>query len=160
VKASLTSQYQFSASHRLHVPFFDDEENARLYGKCNNPFGHGHNYILSVTATGPIHRQTGLIVRRQELDALVCEQVLPLFRHKYLNVDLPQFAQLVPTTENVCLVIADLLNEHWRSYIPDPAVRLSRVHVQETERNSFEILVPVSRESIQEKIHENVVVHA
>lgn len=158
---AVTRLYHFSASHRLHVSTLSDAVNARLYGKCNNPYGHGHDYILSVTATGPVDQKTGLLVRRSELDSLVSEQVLPLCRHKYLNVDVPQFATLVPTTENIASVFVALLNQHWARYIGNPAVRLSRVHVQETARNSFEILLPVTTlRRIQHQGNENVIVHA
>ncbi len=97
---------------------------------------------MSVTATGPVEAESGLIVNRQELDALVEERVLPVFRHKYLNVDVPQFAELVPTTENVAAVIASFDRENWAAYIKGSG-RLARVHVQETDRNGFEILLPV-----------------
>lgn len=160
MKLSLTRKYSFSASHRLHVPSFSDGENARLYGKCNNPFGHGHDYVLSVSAAGPVEPQTGLIVARKDLDALVGETVLPLFRHKYLNLDVPQFSTLVPTTENVAAVIASLLAENWSRYIGNAAVSLSRVHVQETDRNGFEIVLPSRPQQIKQQSHENVIVHA
>jgi 6-pyruvoyltetrahydropterin/6-carboxytetrahydropterin synthase len=157
---SITRKYRFSASHRLYVPAFSEEKNARLYGKCNNPFGHGHDYVLSVTAAGPGDERTGLLVKRAELDGLVSQAVLPLFRHKYLNLDVQQFAALVPTTENVAAVIASLLQENWRTYIGNPDARLSRIHVQETDRNSFEILIPLRPEQNKERIHESVIVHA
>jgi 6-pyruvoyltetrahydropterin/6-carboxytetrahydropterin synthase len=112
-----------------------------LYGKCNNPFGHGHNYVLEVTAEGPVESETGLAIQVPELDRLVEERVLGVFRDRNINLDLPQFQDLVPTTENIACVIAELLRENWRRYISG-AARLRRVHVQETDRNGFEVWVP------------------
>jgi 6-pyruvoyl-tetrahydropterin synthase len=76
------------------------------------------------------------------LDALVAEKVLDLFAYRNINVDVPQFSKLIPTTENVALVIAGLLEQYWDDYLPDSEARLSRVHIQETDRNGFEVLVP------------------
>lgn len=158
---SITRKYGFSASHRLHIAGFSDAENSRLYGKCNNPFGHGHDYVLSVTAIGTADPSTGLLVNRGELDTLVTQQVLNQFRHRYINVDIPQFASLVPTTENVASVIAGLLREHWRLYISNSAARLSRVHIQETDRNGFEIVLSALRpQNNKEESNENVSVPA
>jgi len=138
---SVTRRYQFSASHRLHLSDLSEAENEQLYGKCNNPFGHGHDYVLEVTAQGTADPVTGQVVLRQELDRLVREQVLHVFEHRNINLDVKQFENSVPTTENIALVIAGLLGEHWNAYISGPA-RLSRIHIQETDRNGFE--VPVS----------------
>jgi 6-pyruvoyltetrahydropterin/6-carboxytetrahydropterin synthase len=119
---TLTRRYHFSASHRLHSPALSAAENARIFGKCNNPFGHGHNYTLEVTVAEPI------VSILPKLDRLVAERVLSLFAHRNLNLDVPQFAHLVPTTENIALVIADLLKDQ---------LPLVRIHIQETDRNSF-----------------------
>jgi len=140
VTTRVTRLYRFSASHRLHSARFSEDENTRLYGKCNNPFGHGHNYVLEVTAEGPVDRGTGLILRLAELDRLVRDRVLNLFEDRNINLDVPQFRDLVPTTENIAKVISDLLREYWESYVSG-ASRLVRVHVQETDRNGFEIWV-------------------
>ncbi len=139
---TLTRRYPFSASHRLHADALSEEENRLLFGKCNNPFGHGHNYILSVTVSGPIDRRTGLIIPVKRLDALVESKILSLFAHRNMNWDLPQFADLVPTTENVALVIAGILEEHWSGWfekIAQTGARLYKIHLQETDRNSFEM---------------------
>jgi 6-pyruvoyltetrahydropterin/6-carboxytetrahydropterin synthase len=144
---TLTRRYHFPASHRLNLPELSLEENQRLFGKCNYPFGHGHDYVLEVTVAGVVDEQTGLIVRVAEVDQLVREKVLQLFAYRYINVDVPQFAALVPTTENIALVIGDLLEKYWPAYIKQNDARLARVHVQETDRNGFEILfaVPAKR---------------
>ncbi len=101
MKLSLTKLYRFSASHRLHSPELSEEENQRLYGKCNNPYGHGHNYVVEVTVTGPVDSQTGMIANLGELDPFVEREVVEAFDQKYLNEEVPEFQASVPTTENV-----------------------------------------------------------
>jgi len=140
VRTRITRLYRFSASHRLHTARLSEDENIRLYGKCNNPFGHGHNYVLEVTAEGPVDPESGLVLRVPELDNLVRGRVLRSFEDRNINLDVPQFRQLVPTTENIAKVISDLLHEHWGIYVSGVS-RLVRVHVQETDRNGFEIWV-------------------
>lgn len=138
---SITRRYRFSASHRLHSQELNVDENNRVFGKCNNPFGHGHDYILEVGAAGPVNPQTGVILPIQKLDRMIEEQVLQIFAHRNINLDVPQFATLIPTTENVALVITDLLEQNWTRYLGASRARLVRVHVQETERNGFEVLL-------------------
>ena len=140
---SVTRLYRFSASHRLHSPHLSELENAAVFGKCNNPYGHGHDYVLSITVTGKRNARTGLLVPIRSLDRLVSEKVLHLFSHRNINVDVPQFAQLVPTTENMALVIAGILEAEWNSYLGGTDARLQRVHIQETDRNSVEVVMPV-----------------
>ena len=127
---SLTRVYRFSASHRLHAASLSNAENSALYGKCNNPFGHGHDYVLEITCGGGQ-------VRIGALDRLVNEAVLSNFAYSNINTDVPEFQQLVPTTENIVGVIADRLSTVWHRL--GGGVNLIRVHVQETARNSFEI---------------------
>jgi 6-pyruvoyltetrahydropterin/6-carboxytetrahydropterin synthase len=141
VRITVTRSYGFSASHRLHSSQFTEDENTRLYGKCNNPFGHGHNYMLEVTAEGPVDAETGLAIHVPELDRLVGARVLSVFSDRNINLDVPQFQDVVPTTENIAAAIAELLRENWRKYISGSAW-LRRVHVQETDRNGFEVLIP------------------
>jgi len=138
---ALTRRYSFSASHRLHSPELSPAANVQLYGKCNNPYGHGHNYVLEVTVVGEADPTTGLILSVAAVDRLVTERVLDLFASRNINLDVPQFKKLTATTENVALVIAELLREHWREYLGETAARLSRVYIQETERNGFEVLL-------------------
>jgi 6-pyruvoyltetrahydropterin/6-carboxytetrahydropterin synthase len=139
---TITRRYRFSASHRLHSPALSPEDNRTVYGKCNNPFGHGHDYVLEVTASGNINSRTGVLLPITKLDRLVQETVLRLFAHSNINLDLPQFEHLVPTTENVVRVITDLLEQNWDAYLDGFPVRLHRVHIQETDRNGFGILLP------------------
>lgn len=138
---SLTRLYRFSASHRLHVPAFSPAENARLFGKCNNPYGHGHDYTLAVTVSGDPDPVTGLLLPLSLLDRLVDRQVLRSFAFRYINLELPQFQTRTATTENIALVIVDLLQQGWQDYLARTPAKLTRVHIQETERNSFEVLI-------------------
>jgi 6-pyruvoyltetrahydropterin/6-carboxytetrahydropterin synthase len=129
---SLTRRYRFVASHRLNTPQFSEAENRRVYGKCNSPHGHGHNYVLEVTVTGPVDSATGMIANLGELDPFVEQEVIGPFDHKYLNEEIVEFQSLVPTTENVC-------REIFRRLEKFPAARLERVRIEETSKNSFEI---------------------
>jgi 6-pyruvoyltetrahydropterin/6-carboxytetrahydropterin synthase len=131
VKVSLTRRYHFAASHRLHSAHFSQAENQRLYGKCNNPYGHGHNYILEVTVTGPVDSATGMIANLGELDPFVECEVIEPFDQKYLNEEVAEFRTNVPTTENVVREIHRRLEKF-------PAARLERVRIEETSKNSFE----------------------
>jgi 6-pyruvoyltetrahydropterin/6-carboxytetrahydropterin synthase len=134
----LTRRYRFSASHRLHSAEFSEAQNRDLYGKCNNPHGHGHDYVLEVTAAGPVDRLSGQAVKTMALDRLVSEQVLRDFDHKYVNADLAEFRELVPTSENIIGVIEDRLKQHWRDAFPGDWPRLESIRLQETRRNRFE----------------------
>lgn len=158
---TITRLYRFPASHRLHAPRLSAAENAKLYGKCNNPFGHGHNYVLEVTAAGNLDSLTGLLLPISKLDRLVHETVLQLFAYSNINVDVPQFKHLVPTTENVVLVMADLLKQNWGAYLGDVPARLHRIHLQETDRNGFEVLLNARQNaSISDSRTESVILHA
>jgi 6-pyruvoyltetrahydropterin/6-carboxytetrahydropterin synthase len=129
----LTRRYRFSASHRLNSEALTPNENARLYGKCNNPFGHGHDYILDVSVEGSVDA-SGQIVGRSALDTLVQERVLGLVDHRNLNCDLPELQSHVATTENLAFAIERMLARDWTL----PA-RLARVRISETARNTFEL---------------------
>ena len=131
MKVTLTRRYSFSASHRLHSSKMSEAENERLYGKCNNPYGHGHNYEVEVTLAGPIDPSTGMIANLAELDEFVQQQVLADFDHRYLNEEIPVFKKIVPTTENLCIEIYNRLKAF-------PGARLERVRIEETSKNSFE----------------------
>jgi 6-pyruvoyltetrahydropterin/6-carboxytetrahydropterin synthase len=129
----LTRRYRFAASHRLHADALSEEENRRLYGKCNNPYGHGHDYVLEVTVEGAPDA-SGQIADRASLDEMVRDQVLSRLDHMNLNQDLREFKTLVPTTENLAFFIEKMLLEHWSL----PA-RLARLRISETDRNAFEL---------------------
>jgi 6-pyruvoyltetrahydropterin/6-carboxytetrahydropterin synthase len=132
VKVSLTRRYRFSASHRLHSKDFSEAENQRLYGKCSNPCGHGHNYVVEATFSGPVDAETGMIANLGDLDPFVQREVIEAFDYKYLNEEVAAFRESVPTTENV-------VREIYRRLEKFPGARLERVRVEETSKNSFEI---------------------
>ena len=131
LKLSLTRRYRFAASHRLHSPRFSEEENRRLFGKCANPHGHGHNYVVEVTITGPVDAATGMVANLGDLDPFVEREVVEAYDHKYLNEQVAEFREAVPTSENLC-------REIYRRLKPFPAARLERVRIEETSKNSFE----------------------
>jgi 6-pyruvoyltetrahydropterin/6-carboxytetrahydropterin synthase len=134
---TLTRRYRFSSSHRLHSPALSEAENARLYGKCNNPFGHGHDYVLDVTVGGPLDEATGRVVDLTALDTLIEEQVLGPFEHRNLNREVPAFAGVVPTTENLAAEIGRRLEGAWAAAFNGSGTRLQRIRIEETKRNSF-----------------------
>ena len=131
MKAHLTRRYIFSASHRLHSAELSESENLATYGKCNNPYGHGHNYALEVTVSGQVSPQTGMICNLAELDDAVRREVLDRFDHENLNVR-QEFAAAVPTTENLCEIIFNILKQSFT------AAHLDKVRLEETMMNSFE----------------------
>ena len=131
MKAHLSRRYLFSASHRLHSEAMSDAENQQTYGKCNNPFGHGHNYIVEVTVSGQVDQQTGMVCNLTDLDGFIEREVLARYDHENLNL-LPEFAQEVPTTENLCIQIYEILH---RGFL---LAHLERVRLDETMMNSFE----------------------
>lgn len=134
----LTRRYRFSASHRLHADGLNEAANAELYGKCNNPYGHGHNYLLDVTLRGPVNRVSGQVARVDALDSLVQRTVLNDFDNRNLNVDIAEFATYVPTSENIAGVIEERLDRAWRTAFPGQWPVLDRVLLRETRKNSFE----------------------
>jgi len=134
----LTRRYRFSAGHRLHTDALSVEENRRVYGKCNNPNGHGHNYLLDVTVAGPIDPATGMVCDVVALDRIVQEQVLEKFDHLNLNLDVENFRGRVPTTENLCLEIYSLLYDPLEKGDARRLLRLDRVRLEETSLNFFE----------------------
>jgi len=130
-KAYFGRRYMLSASHRLHANALTVEDNRAAYGKCNNPHGHGHNYVVEVLVGGPVDPETGMVVNLADLDLVVRQRVVDRFDHANLNLD-PEFVNRVPTTENLCRVVFDLLNGAL------PAGELECVRVEETENNFFE----------------------
>ena len=129
-KAYLSRRYRFSASHRLHSEKMSAEENRETYGKCNNLHGHGHNYVLEVTVSGQVDKN-GMVCNLMELDRCVQREVVSRFDLENLNMR-PEFAASVPTTENICTVIFDILKREF------PQAHLERVRLEETMMNSFE----------------------
>jgi len=124
-------RYAMSASHRLHSDALSAQENQAAYGKCNNPHGHGHNYVIEVLVGGAVDEETGMVINLVDLDAVVQKRVMDRFDHTNLNLD-SYFKNLVPTTENLCRVAFELLDG---SFAP---ATLEQVRVEETENNFFE----------------------
>jgi 6-pyruvoyltetrahydropterin/6-carboxytetrahydropterin synthase len=131
VKVELGRRYRFAASHRLHSDRLSDAENMRVYGKCNNPHGHGHNYVVEIAVSGAIDPATGMIANLSDLDGFVESEVLEAFDHRSLNDEVEAFRESVPTTENLCIEI-------FRRLKAFPKAKLERVRVEETNNNSFE----------------------
>ena len=131
MKAYFGRRYTISASHRLHAEALSPEENRAVYGKCNNPHGHGHNYMVEVLVGGEVDPETGMVINLAALDEVVRARVVDRFDHGNLNLD-PLFVNRVPTTENLCRVIFGLLKAAL------PVGCLERVRVEETENNFFE----------------------
>ncbi len=131
MKAHLTRRYRFSASHRLHCDAMSEQENQAVYGKCNNPHGHGHNYALEVTVAGPVDRRTGMVCNLADLDAFVKDNILERFDHQNLNT-IAEFRTTVPTTENLCMELYNILEQGFRY------ATVEKVRMEETMLNSFE----------------------
>jgi 6-pyruvoyltetrahydropterin/6-carboxytetrahydropterin synthase len=122
----LTRKAEFSASHFYHSPAFSAEENQRIFGKCNNPHGHGHNYTLEVTVRGPVDTRSGFVVDLKDLKEVMNREVLDAMDHRFLNKEVPEFLDKVPTTENLAIAI-------WQRLAPKlKLAELHRVRVYET----------------------------
>jgi 6-pyruvoyltetrahydropterin/6-carboxytetrahydropterin synthase len=124
-------RYSLSASHRLHSDALSPDQNRAAYGKCNNPHGHGHNYVVEVLVGGAVDPETGMVLNLTALDETVEKRVIDRFDHTNLNLD-SLFQNLVPTTENLCRAVYELLDG-----AVEPA-KLAQVRVEETENNFFE----------------------
>lgn len=129
---TLIRTYEFAASHRLHVPGLSEEENLKLFGKCNNPTGHGHNYILEVAVSGTPDPKTGMAIDLEAMDKVVEREIVDRYDHKNLSVDLPEFRDRNATSEVVAQEIFNRLEGKL-------SAKLERVRLQETARNIFEV---------------------
>jgi 6-pyruvoyltetrahydropterin/6-carboxytetrahydropterin synthase len=135
MKAHLSRRYLFSASHRLHNEAMSDVDNKATYGKCNNPYGHGHNYTVEVTVSGQVDPRTGMVCNLVDLDRFMKREVLSRFDLENLNT-LQEFARQVPTTENLCIQIYEIVHRGFH------LAHLERVRLEETMMNSFEYQGP------------------
>jgi 6-pyruvoyltetrahydropterin/6-carboxytetrahydropterin synthase len=150
----VTRRYEFAASHRLHSGALSEEENRRLYGKCNNPYGHGHNYVVEVTARGPRDGATGRAVDVALLDELVRREVVRPLDHRNLNREVAVFAgaapigaatvrerlpAMVPTSENLGFEVCRRLKRNWKQVFPGEWPKLEKIRIGETTRNIFEV---------------------
>ena len=131
MKAYLSRRYRMSASHRLHTELFSAEKNEAVYGKCNNPHGHGHNYTVEVMLSGEVDPVTGMVCSLGDLDGFVRREIVERFDEQNLNMD-RSFESVVPTTENLCVEIYGIIRAGFRS------AKLEKVRVEETSNNSFE----------------------
>ena len=122
----LTRKAEFSASHHYHNPEFSAEENQRVFGKCNNPNGHGHNYTLEVTVKGEVNRKTGFVVDLKQLKDVMNREVIEALDHRYLNKEVPEFKDQIPTTENIAIAAWTRLEKKLK------VAKLHRVRVYET----------------------------
>ena len=127
----ITRKAEFSASHVCANPSWSEGENRRVYGAAANPNGHGHNYVVEISVSGPVDAATGMIANLADLDGFVEREVLEAFDHRSLNEEVAAFREKVPTTENVCIEIYERL-KHF------PKAKLERVRIEETANNSFE----------------------
>ena len=131
----LTRRYRFSASHRLHSDQLTEAQNDVTYGKCNNPYGHGHNYVLEVTVSGPVDVITGRVADLPALDRFVQKEIVSRYDHRNLNEEVEELSSVVPTTEVVSAAIHARLDAHWPRQLP----ALHRVRIWETRNNIFEV---------------------
>ncbi len=122
----LTRKCEFSASHYYHNPEFTPEENQRVFGKCNNPHGHGHNYTLELTVKGRVDSRTGFVIDLKDLKEILNREVLDVMDHRFLNKEVPEFAKAIPTTENIAVAIWNRLGSKLK------IAELHRVRVYET----------------------------
>ena len=135
----VTRRYEFAASHRLHSVELSEQRNRELYGKCNNPHGHGHNYVVEVSVRGPLDGVTGRAVDTARLDELVRAQVIAEFDHRNLNTEVAAFARMVPTSENLGYEICRRLKRNWGAMFPGEWPKLEKIRIGETPRNIFEV---------------------
>jgi 6-pyruvoyltetrahydropterin/6-carboxytetrahydropterin synthase len=141
-RLTLTRRYRFAASHRLHTPALDAQANRELYGKCNHPYGHGHDYTLEVTLAGEVAPATGRMVSMPELDRFIERVILKEMDRRDLNTAVAEFAAergCVPTTENLARVVSARLRTAWPAAFPDSAATIEKVRIHETRRNIFEV---------------------
>lgn len=131
----LSQKFEFSASHRLHNPTLSDEKNQSLFGKCNNPHGHGHNYVLQVTVAG-LPDNSGHLIDIPKFEQVVASTVVEPFDHRYLNLEIPEFSELIPTVENIAMVIFRLL----KPKIEAMRVKLAGVTLWETTKTWCEYM--------------------
>lgn len=137
--AHFSRRYRLSASHRLHAPAMTDEQNRDIYGKCNNPYGHGHNYFVEITVAGPIDPETGFVADLPKLDALAQRELIDRFDGTHLNADSTFAADFVPSTENFATEVERIFRNAVLLMDPSGKLRLQNVRVEETGNNSFDL---------------------
>jgi len=146
----LSRRYRFSASHRLHSPAFTEEENREVFGKCNNPYGHGHNYEIELTVSGPVDPVTGRVVDLALLDGIAEREVVVAFQHRNLNEEISAFRDMVPTTENLAIELDRRLRAAWLEVFGENRPQLERIRIRETDRNICELSGGVGSATVRE----------
>ncbi len=136
---TLTKRYRFASSHRLASGSLSEEQNREVFGKCANPFGHGHNYVLEVSVRGTPDSDSGLTLGRDTMDEWVTTSVVERLDYTDMGAEVPEFATLVPTAENILRVIAKWLHEGWTRRFPEQPSPLAGLLLEETPRNSFRL---------------------
>lgn len=131
-RTSVIRREHFNAAHRLHNPNWSDEMNQRIFGKCNNPNYHGHNYVIEVKVTGEVDPDTGYVIDTKILSDLIKREITERYDHKNLNLDIPEFKELNPTAENIARMIYERLRIHISNKLD------LKILLYETERNSVE----------------------
>lgn len=131
MKAYISRRYHISASHRLHTESYSPAKNQAVYGKCNHPYGHGHNYTVEVMVSGEVDPVTGMVCNLGELDGFMQREIVDRFDHKNLNLD-ASFQNFVPTTENLCVEVYKVIRSGF------PYAKLEKVRIEETSKNFFE----------------------
>ena len=138
--AHFTRRYRLSASHRLHAPCLTDQQNRDTYGKCNNPYGHGHNYFVEITVSGPIDPETGFVVDMPKLDALAQRELIDRFDAQHMNADATFSGDFVPSTENFSYEVERVFRAGVPLLDPTGHLRLHSIRVEETANNSFDLI--------------------
>ncbi len=144
-----TRRYRLSASHRLHTPALSDAQNRETYGKCNNSFGHGHNYFVEVTVAGPVDPLTGFVVDLPKLDALAQRELLDRFDCTHLNADNTFANDFVPSTENLSVEVERVFRAAVPLLDPSGHLRLQNIRIEETGNNSFDLPAQVRSDSVE-----------
>ena len=137
--AHFTRRYRFSAMHRLHAPSLDEQQNRDTFGKCNNPFGHGHNYFVEITVAGPVDAETGFVVDMPRLDALAKRELLDRFDQVSLNDDVVFATDFVPSTENLAIEVERIFRNEVPKLDARGLLKLHAIRIEETANNSFEL---------------------
>ena len=138
-KIYVSRSIEFNAAHRLFNPQFSEPENLAIYGKCSNLYGHGHNYLLEITISGIVDRDTGFLFDLKELKTILEEEIIARFDHKHLNHDVPELRECVPTTEVLAVLIWDILEQRVRN-INNGEFTLHEVKIYETGKNAVRYL--------------------
>jgi len=137
----LTRKADFSSAHFYWHDAWTEAENVRVFGKCANRQGHGHNYTLEVTVAGSVDPTSGFVVDLKQLKDILEREVVSVYDHRHLNYEVPEFATTIPTTENIAIVIGKTLEESWTAEFGAAGARLIGIHVQETDRNGFDLVI-------------------